>query len=407
MEITTVSGLTRYLRELFESNVLLQSVWVEGEVSNLRRSTAGHCYFTLKDAEAQIRCAWFAGSMPLGARPPADGEQVVAHGRVSIYEQRGEYQMYVTVVHPAGAGLLNLRFEELRARLEREGLFDPARKRPLPRFPRRVGVVTSPNGAVFHDVVNVLSRRFPAVEIVLAPTPVQGEEAAPLIAFGVEALNHLAEPDVILVVRGGGSLEDLWSFNEETVARAIYGSRAPIVSGVGHETDLTIADLVADLRAPTPSAAAELVVPDWREWAARGETLRDRLRDLAPARLGDRRAELADLALRIDERRLAADGLAERALTVLRHRLALERARLAGRADQLEALSPDAVLRRGYSVTRHARTGAVVRRLEEIYPGAPLEVKVADGQFRATVDRSVWAQQSFPMESVESGASRT
>src|SRR5919201_1753792 len=273
MEITTVSGLTRYLRELFESNFLLQSVWVEGEVSNLRRSTAGHCYFTLKDAEAQIKCAWFAGSMPLGARPPRDGDQVVAHGRVSIYEQRGEYQMYVTVVHPAGAGLLNLRFEELRARLEREGLFDPARKRPLPRFPRRVGVVTSPSGAGFHDVVNVLSRRFPAVEIVLAPTPVQGEEAAPLIAFGLEALNQFAEPDAILVVRGGGSLEDLWAFNEEIVARAIYGSRAPVISGVGHETDLTIADLAADLRAPTPSAAAELVVPDWRECVARGQAL--------------------------------------------------------------------------------------------------------------------------------------
>ncbi|HEY3110286.1 MAG TPA: exodeoxyribonuclease VII large subunit [Chloroflexota bacterium] len=416
MEITTVSGLTRYLRELFESNFLLQSVWVEGEVSNLRRSTAGHCYFTLKDAEAQIKCAWFAGSMPLGARPPSDGDQVVAHGRVSIYEQRGEYQIYVTVVHPAGAGLLNLRFEELRARLEREGLFDPARKRPLPRFPRRVGVVTSPNGAVFHDVVNVLSRRFPAVEIVLAPTPVQGEDAAPLIAFGLEALNHLAEPDVILVVRGGGSLEDLWSFNEEVVARAIHGSRAPVVSGVGHETDLTIADLVADLRAPTPSAAAELVVPDWRECVARGQALAERLRDLARARLGEGRGDLADLALRlrrheprgqIDDRRLATDGLAERALTALRHRLALERARLAGRADQLEALSPEAVLRRGYSVTRQARTGAVVRRLEEIYPGAPLEVRVAGGRFRATVDRSVWAQQSFPMEGVESGASRT
>jgi exodeoxyribonuclease VII large subunit len=416
MEITTVSGLTRYLRELFESNFLLQSVWVEGEVSNLRRSTAGHCYFTLKDAQAQIKCAWFAGSIPLGARPPRDGDQVVAHGRVSIYEQRGEYQMYVNIVHAAGAGLLNLRFEELRARLEREGLFDPARKRPLPRFPARVGIVTSPTGAVFHDVVNVLARRFPGVEVVLAPTPVQGEGAAPLIAFGVEALNVFASPDVILVARGGGSLEDLWPFNEEVVARAIYGSRAPVVSGVGHETDLTIADLVADLRAPTPSAAAELVVPDWRECVARGQALRERLGDLTRARLAERRGQLADLALRlrrhepggrIVDRRLATDGLGERALVALRHRLALERARLAGRAGQLEALSPQAVLQRGYSLTRQRRNGALVRRLEEIYPGAPLEVQVAGGRFGVTVDRSVWAQQTLAMESVERGASRT
>lgn len=399
-----MAALTTYLRELLDSNAVLQSVWIEGEVSNLRRSPVGHCYFTLKDERAQVRCAWFAGSIPLGAHVPRDGDAVVAHGRVSIYEQRGEYQLYVNVVHPAGTGLLSLRFEELRARLEREGLFDEARKRPLPRFPGRIGLVTSPIGAVFHDVVNVVARRFPGVEIVLAPTPVQGDGAAPLIAFAIEALNDVAQPDVIVLARGGGSLEDLWPFNEEIVARAIFGSRAPVVSAVGHETDVTIADLVADLRAPTPSAAAELVVPDRREWLDRADGLRARLLDLARGGIHDRRRALDDLGgrlrrqsprLQIAERRLATDLLADRALTRLRHRIALRQVQLDGRRAQLEALSPLAVLARGYSITRNRATGVLVRRPEDVFPGAPLDVRVAGGAFAATVDRSVWTQRSL------------
>lgn len=292
MEIVGVAALTRYLRELLDSTWALQSVWIEGEVSNFRRSPVGHCYFTLKDREAQLRCVWFAGSIPLGAKYPRDGDQVVAHGRVSIYEERGEYQLYVTIVHSAGVGVQNLRVEELRGRLEREGLFDPARKRPPPRFPRRIGVVTSPIGAAFHDVCNVIRRRFPNVELVLAPTQVQGENAPELIAFSLEALNEVARPDVILLVRGGGSLEDISAFNHEVVARAIHGSRAPVVSGVGHDTDVTIADLVADLHAPTPSAAAEVVVPDVRELLARNEALRRQLHDLTLARLSAARRHL-------------------------------------------------------------------------------------------------------------------
>jgi exodeoxyribonuclease VII large subunit len=410
MEILGVGALNAYLRDLLETDVLLQSVWIEGEVSNFRRSPIGHCYFTLKDERAQLKCAWFAGSIPLGARVPRDGDAVVAHGRISLYEQRGEYQLYVNVVHPAGAGLLNLRFEELRARLEREGLFDPERKRPLPTFPRRIGLVTSPVGAVLHDILNVVSRRFPGVEIVLASTPVQGEEAAPLIAFAIEALNEVAEPDVILVARGGGSLEDLWPFNEEVVARAIFGSTAPVVSGVGHETDVTIADLVADLRAPTPSAAAELIVPDRREWVDRSQGLYARLLDAARARLAARRYDLDELETRlrrhsprtrIAERRLATDLLAERALTRLRHRLALRRAHLAGRDAQLRALDPLAVLARGYSIIRNRTTGALVRRPDDVFPGAPIEVRVAGGQFAATVDRSVWTQQSLQLDDLE------
>jgi exodeoxyribonuclease VII large subunit len=428
MEIVGVSALTRFLRDLFDSTYQLQSVWLEGEVSNFRRSPVGHCYFTLKDQEAQLKCAWFAGSIPLGAKVPRDGDQVVAHGRVSIYEQRGEYQLYVNVVHPAGAGLLNLRFEELRARLDREGLFDPARKRPLPRFPSRIGLVTSPIGAAFHDVLNVVSRRFPGVEIVLAPTLVQGDGAAEQIAFAIEALNEIARPDVLLIARGGGSLEDLVPFNEEVVARAIHGSRAPVVSGVGHETDVTIADLVADLRAPTPSAAAELVVPDVRDLLARNEADRRRLHDLALGRVAAARRQLDDLAARvrrfeprtsIADRRMATDLLAERALTSLRHRLELRRALLAGRADQLEALNPLAVLARGYAIARLAGTGQVVRRPGDVYPGAAIDVRVAEGEFGAVVGRAArsqarpraavdgWRQESFPMEVSERAARGT
>jgi len=416
VQILAVAELTRYLRDLFESDYRLQSVWVEGEVSNLKRSPAGHCYFTLKDAGAQLRCAWFAGSMPSRARVPRDGDHVVAHGRVSVYEQRGEYQLYVNVVQPAGAGVLALQLEELRARLDREGLFDESRKRAIPRFPSTIGVVTSPVGAVFRDMLNVIARRFAGVEVVLAPTQVQGEGAALQVAGAIEALNVLVRPDVLIVARGGGSLEDLWAFNEEAVARAIYASRVPVVTGIGHETDWTIADLVADLRAPTPSAAAELVVPDAREYAEQLERTGRRLDALARERVDDARAELSRLQHRlarlspevvIAQRREAVDELAERALTQVRHRLALSRAELAGRRQQLEALSPQAVLARGFSITRLRGTGMVVRRLEDVNPGAAVEVEVSEGRFAATVDGAQWRQMPIPLDEVESGARDT
>src|SRR4030042_1265687 len=259
MQIYSVTEGAAYLKELLETPPHLADLWISGEISNLSRSPAGHVYFSLKDETAQLRCVFFR--RPNMGAPLQQGMQIVAHGRVSLYEVRGDLQFYVDFVQPEGVGVLHAQFERLKAQLEEEGLFDEARKRPLPRFPRRIGVVTSPVGAVFHDICNILGRRWPLAEVVLAPTAVQGAEAGPGVVCALAALNDEESIELIIVARGGGSLEELWAFNEEPVARAIYGSRGPRVSAIGHETDYTIADFVADLRAPTPSAAAEPVAP--------------------------------------------------------------------------------------------------------------------------------------------------
>ena len=267
MQVYSVRQVATHLRELLESDLFLSDLWIAGEVSNLRRYPSGHLYFSLKETDAALSCVLFK-SANTGFRFE-DGDAVVAHGRISFYEVRGDLQFIVDFVQPEGVGALQAEFERLKARLQEEGLFDESRKRPLPRFPRRIGVATSPAGAVFHDICHVLERRWPLAEVVLAPTAVQGPEAVPGLVGAIGALNRERGIDVIIVARGGGSMEDLWAFNDEQVARAIFGSLAPVVSGVGHETDTTIADYVADLRAPTPSAAAELVAPDRTEVSVR------------------------------------------------------------------------------------------------------------------------------------------
>src|SRR3990172_7731734 len=290
IEAYRVSWLARYLKELIESDLRLSNIWVDGEVSNLSRPASGHLYFTLKDEEAQIRCVMFrrAGS----GQALENGAQVLAHGNVSLYEARGDLQLIVDFVQPAGVGVWQAQFERLKEQLEGEGLFDPARKRPLPPFPRRVGVVTSPTGAVFQDICHVAARRWPLAEIVLAPTPVQGAEAVPGIASALRRLNEEPGIDVIILARGGGSIEELWAFNEEAVARSVYGSRGPGVSGAGHETDYTIADFVADLRAPTPSAAAETALPDRAEVWRRVDGLALALNAWAAGQAGQSRAAI-------------------------------------------------------------------------------------------------------------------
>jgi exodeoxyribonuclease VII large subunit len=387
----SVGDLTRYIREMFEVDFRLQDVWVDGEVSGVTRSGQGHIYFTLKDASAQIACVMWKTAAPLYGALVAHGEQIVAHGKVSVYETRGTYQLYVDGVQPKGRGDLHAQFELLKARLEAEGLFTPERKRPLPEFPHCIGLVTSPTGAAIRDVCNILARRWPLVEVLLAPTQVQGEDAPPQIVAALDALYRRDDLDLIIVARGGGSLEDLWAFNDERVARKIADSPVPVVSGVGHETDFTIADFVADLRAPTPSAAAELTTPDRAEMAEHLAALRSRLVLVLADDLRARRVSLESQARALAHLspqaglanlRQRTDDLMAQAVSMVSHLVQLRRERLTGFAARLDALNPLAVLQRGYAVVR--RNGQLVRSVEQISPGVELSVRVSDGEFDAT-----------------------
>jgi exodeoxyribonuclease VII large subunit len=365
---------------------------VEGEVSGVTRHSSGHIYFALKDASAQIACVMWKNVAPMYGALIAHGGQIVAHGKVSIYEARGQYQLYVDRVQPKGLGDLHAQFELLKARLQAEGLFEPERKRPLPEFPHRIGLVTSPTGAAIRDICNILSRRWPLVEVILAPTQVQGDVAPPQIVVALDALYRRDDLDLIIVARGGGSLEDLWAFNDERVARKIAQSPVPVVSGVGHETDFTIADFVADLRAPTPSAAAELTTPDRAELASQLAALRselvssmtDDLRERRMALLSQMRA-LAHLSpqARLTSLRQRADDLISQATSAVSHHLQLRRERLTGLAARLDALNPLAVLQRGYAVVR--RDGQLVRSVAQVSSGDHLSVRVSDGEFDATI----------------------
>ena len=383
----TVSQVTTYLKDLFEVDPNLSDLWVRGEVSNHVRAGSGHHYFTLRDAEGAMRCVQFRPAR--GAEFLQDGDEVLAHGRVSIYTVRGDLQFYVDVVKPQGVGALQQAFEVLRRQLDSEGLFGVARKRELPPFPKRIGVVTSPTGAVIQDITNVLQRRYPLAELVLAATAVQGDAAAPGIVEAIGALNVDPGIDVIIVARGGGSLEDLWAFNEEIVARAIFGSEIPVVSGVGHETDVTIADLVADVRAPTPSAAAEIVVPDRRELAAAVAGFANRLSDRASRQTTDHRMRLeqaldrlAFLAPETKHARQRVDELLRAAGQGLGQSLVIHRERLRSLELQLSALDPSAILSRGYAVVR-GEDGSIVSSVTDIAPGGSFELALIDGEVSA------------------------
>lgn len=393
MQVVPVSELTRYLKDLMAEDPYLSDVWVRGEISGYAQPPSGHRYFQLKDATAVLKCVMFRQA-GLRAPQPAlqNGMAVLAHGRVSMYDARGDLQFYVDAIEDAGIGLLHLQFEELKARLEAEGLFDEARKRPLPASPAVVGIVTSASGAALRDMLRVLRLRCPLVRVLLAPTLVQGEGAAEQVAAAIDLLNAQGEPEVILVARGGGSLEDLWAFNEEPVARAIARSRVPVITGVGHETDFTIADFVADYRASTPTAAASACVQDLAVLADSLEEARGRLGllmrnylDSARQRLDDARDDLqrASPRTRIENGRERVDD-AVRALSAhMAHRLRLAREQLAGRAAQLHTLSPLLTIARGYAVVRTNPDGALVTSVRQIAPGQELSVRVRDGVFAA------------------------
>lgn len=393
MHVYAVREVTAYLRELFDSNPHLGDIWIAGECSNVSRPASGHVYFTLKDADSQLRAAFFArrgGPATTTARLVENGAAVTAHGRISLYEQRGELQFYVDFVQPEGIGALQAEYERLKARLDQEGLFDESRKRPLPRFPRRIGVVTSESGAVFHDICRVLERRWPLAEIVLAPTPVQGPDAVPGIIGGLEKLNLRGDIDVIIAGRGGGSIEELWAFNDEHVARAIFASATPVVSAVGHETDTTIADFVADRRAPTPSAAAEIVAPDRTETRVHVGVAAATMESVVRERLNTERTAVRECVRFIERRapdvnreRQRVDDLAHRAQAAAEHRQRDAVQGVGGCVWRLKALDPFATLDRGYAIVQ--RGAVVVSSVADARPGDALEVRVKDGTFGAHV----------------------
>jgi len=395
MQVYTVGEITQYIKDLFEVDPLLLDLWVEGEVSNCVQSAAGHMYFTLKDARAQLSCVLWRSQVASLEHVPADGHAVMVHGHASVYERQGRYQLYVDRVRPVGEGALFLQLQALKDKLQREGLFATERKRPLPHCPRRLGVVTSPVSAAIRDILHVLQRRYPLAEVILAPTLVQGDEAPPQIVAAIETLNARTDVDVIIVARGGGSLEELWAFNDERVARAIFASRVPVISGVGHETDYTIADFVADVRAPTPSAAAEVAVPDQQVLRDQIVQYRDTLHQGMKQSLTEnrRRAEHTLTLLRrflpralLDRWRQHVDERRQRMWTVQRHHLALHREQSAGMQLRLQALSPESILNRGYAVVSRRDTGAVVRRTAHVASGDAIDVRVSDGHFSGVVD---------------------
>ncbi len=392
----TVSELTAYIRDLFEIDFRLQDVELEGEVSNFTQARSGHLYFTLKDANAQLKCVMWRSAAERLRYLPQDGDAVQVHGRISVYEAGGVYQLYADRLQLAGRGDLALAFERLKQKLADEGLFAPERKRPIPPFPRKIGIVTSADAAALRDILNVLARRWPLAQVLIAPTLVQGTEAPSQIARALQWLDGRSDVDTILIARGGGSLEDLWAFNDERVARAIFAAQHPIICGVGHEVDFTIADFVADLRAPTPSAAAELAVPDKAEVAAQVAALQTRLRASMVDRLTISRrqvqAQTRQLFLlsprrRLDSHRQRLDMLTDRLAQAMQRRLVQAQARLAVAQAQLQAVGPLATLARGYAIVR-AADGRIVRSAHQVQPDEAIEVQVIDGRFSAQVTQT-------------------
>ncbi|MEY2818992.1 MAG: Exodeoxyribonuclease 7 large subunit, partial [Chloroflexota bacterium] len=370
----TVSQLTFRIRRLLEDNPELQDVWVEGEISNLSRPASGHIYFTLKDKNASLRCVMWKTDAARTRPSMQEGAAVEVHGKIAVYEPQGQYQLIANLIRPKGEGALFQEFLRLKSMLEAEGLFDPERKREIPAYPQTIGIVTSATGAALRDMLNTIRRRQPLARVMLAPSPVQGVDAPPALVNAIQSLNRQS-PDVILVARGGGSIEDLWAFNDERVIREIANSNAPIISGVGHETDFTLTDFAADLRAPTPTAAAELATQTTLDDLKSDLTLySSRLTDLISGLLADHQASVSALASRLKyvspERRIQSeyqhvDELSRRAVSALTHRIQLQSARVDGISKRLGALNPTGILSRGYAIITRKSDGKVVSQVAQ------------------------------------------
>ena len=392
--VYSISEITSIVRQALETVPELQNVWIQGEVSNLKVATSGHWYFTLKDREAQLRCImWKSSAQHL--KVPRDGDEVQVRGRIGVYEARGDYQFYADALRPLGLGDLYIQYERLKAKLQEEGLFDALHKQPLPAFPRQIGVVTSADAAAFQDIQNVLGRRFPLAKLILSPTLVQGQDAPAQIVKALQRLDDSQQVDVILLIRGGGSIEDLWAFNDEQVARAIFATRTPLVSGIGHETDYTIADFVADYRAPTPSVAAEVITPNledlqlavaerrallWQSTQARYQTHAEQLKN-------HRRAlRYLSPEVNLQNRRLQVDDLFTRLTTTHTRRLAQLQQQVENHRNILTATHPQRVLERGFALVRHSSSGALITNAKQARNGEGVTIELQHGILKARIE---------------------
>ncbi len=381
--VATVSQINGYVKKILDHNIILNNVWVKGELSNFKRHYSGHLYITLKDEGGVLKAVMFRSAAATLAFEPADGMKVLARGRVSVYEAGGAYQLYIEEMIPDGVGELYIAYEQLKKQLADEGLFDERHKKPIPKFPKAVGVVTAPTGAAVRDIINVITRRYPMAEIILYPAKVQGTGAAQSVVKAIEYFNATREVDTLIVGRGGGSIEDLWAFNEEITARAIYASEIPVISAVGHETDFTIADFVADLRAPTPSAAAEIAVPSTPELAARITADKSRIQQSIVSRIEGGRLLLKRFKMRtpkdrIDEYSLRVDSMTRSMENSLKMKTMSLRRHFAAQAAKLDALSPLQTLSRGYAIPTR-EDGTVIRSVGEVKSGDEFTLRLKDG----------------------------
>jgi exodeoxyribonuclease VII large subunit len=381
--IITVTQLNRYIKSILERDTHLAGVSVAGELSNFKRHTSGHCYMTLKDETCAIRAVMFKSAADKMRFSPENGMKVIALGRISVYERDGQYQLYISSMQPDGIGELHIAYEQLKARLADEGLFDLDKKRPIPLFPQRIGVITSPTGAAVRDIVNVSTRRYPLAEVIIYPVLVQGDGAARQISEAIDFFNSEKAADVLIIGRGGGSIEELWAFNEEPVARAVYRSEIPIISAVGHETDFTIADFVADLRAPTPSAAAELAVPSSAELSAQIKQNYRRMYYSLRKTIDANKEILSRFSIKnpidtINQYRIQTDNIVKHMISAAAASLESKSKRLAVAASALSALSPLGVLTRGYCVAQ--KENMIIRSVKQTACGDEILLRVADGR---------------------------
>ena len=391
--ILTVSQLNAYIKSKFDFDEVLSGVWIKGEISNFKNHSSGHMYMTLKDEMGVVKAVMFKGNTFSLRFMPENGMKVLAYGRVSVYERDGQYQLYVEKMEPDGIGALYIAYEQLKKRLEQEGLFDERHKKNIPVFPRKIGVVTSPTGAAVRDILNVLKRRYPLADVTVYPVQVQGDGSAEQIASAIEYFNAATECDVIITGRGGGSIEDLWCFNEEVCARAIFNSKIPVISAVGHETDFTIADFVADLRAPTPSAAAELATPDISEITSYLFDMKSRLLRLSVNAVENKRFKLTETAKRFSEKavlndyagkRQYIDSLMQRSTATVASKIAQAREGFVKSVSKLEVLNPLSVLKRGYSLATDEK-GQVLDTVKAFKKDKPFMLNLKDGKLEAVV----------------------